>query len=97
MEQNIKKMLVAALLVAGAQSAFAAGPSNPDADPPRWYVEDVTPQARYLTLKKEIGAAYQEALAECKAMRGAEKNSCLKEARATFNADMANAKAMSER
>jgi hypothetical protein len=63
-----------------------------DQDPARWTIEDTTPQAHYQTLKKEAGAAYQEALAECKRQYGSEKAGCLREARTNFQVDMENAK-----
>ncbi len=62
-------------------------------DPARWYREDATSQARMRTLQKEIGAALQEAKNACKKAPAAERNACLQEARATYQRDMAQAKA----
>ena len=81
----------------GASNALAAGEAAPAIDPPRWHSEDTTPQARYQTAKKEAGAAYQEALNDCRSLLGAEKTACVKEAQATFAADMAEAKKLLER
>ncbi|KFI06422.1 hypothetical protein [Massilia sp. BSC265] len=62
-------------------------------DPARWYREDATSQARLRTLQKEIGAALQEARNACKRAPAAERNACMQEARATYQRDMAQAKA----
>jgi len=62
-------------------------------DPARWYREDATREARLRTLQKEIGAALQEARNACKKQPAAERNACLQEARATYQRDMAQAKA----
>jgi hypothetical protein len=60
-------------------------------DPARWYREDATEQARLRTLHKEIGAAHEEAKAACrKEASGA--RACLKQARATWQQDMAHAR-----
>jgi hypothetical protein len=60
-------------------------------DPARWHREDPSRQARLKILQKEIGAAYQEAKNACREGAAAERNSCLKEARATYEQDMKNA------
>ncbi|OON63623.1 hypothetical protein B0920_09760 [Massilia sp. KIM] len=62
-------------------------------DPARWYREDATRQARMRTLQKEIGAAFQEAQNACKKRPAAERSACMKEARATWQQDMAQARA----
>ena len=62
-------------------------------DPARWYRNDPTRAARLATLQKEIGAALQEARNACKKRPAAERSACLKEARATWQQDMAQAKA----
>ena len=61
-------------------------------DPARWTREDTTREARLRTLHKEMGAALQEAKNACKRVPAAERNSCLKQARATYQSDMAQAK-----
>ena len=65
-------------------------------DPARWYREDATRQAQLRTLHKEIGAALQEAKNACRKVAAAERNACLQEARATYQRDMAQAKAQVE-
>jgi len=62
-------------------------------DPARWYREDGTRQARLRTLKKEAGAALQEARNACKKAPSAERKSCEQEARATYQNDLAQAQA----
>ena len=62
-------------------------------DPARWYRDDPTRQAKMKTLSKEIGAALQEAQNACKKRPAAERSACMKEARATWQHDMEQAKA----
>lgn len=54
--------------------------------------ENQTAQSRYQTAKKEANAAYKEALADCRKMRGAERTTCMKEAKANLQNDLAEAK-----
>ncbi|RFP15869.1 MULTISPECIES: hypothetical protein [unclassified Duganella] len=60
-------------------------------DPPRWYQDDASPAEQLRTLRKEIGAALAEANLACKQGPAAERSACMKEARATYQHDMANA------
>lgn len=55
-------------------------------------IQSFTPQARYNLAKREANAAHAEALKECKALSGAERSSCTKDARATLQQDLAYAK-----
>ena len=84
----------AAVCTLAMHAGWAQAPdSNMQAgDPPRWYQEDTTPHARFQTLKKEIGAAYQEALVECKKAERVARAACMQEARAQFEQDMAGAR-----
>lgn len=54
-------------------------------DPPRWYRNDTEQQ----TLRKEIGAALQEAQNACRQQPASERKTCMQEARATWQRDMA--------
>ena len=96
-------LLALTLAMAPAQ-AQSSGDQNTDAatankqageiargDPSRWSVEDMSIQGRLRTLHKEIGAALQEAQSACRKVDRAERASCMKEARATYQRDMANA------
>lgn len=95
MEPTMKKLLLSVVLALATQSAFAVRVSSEQgADPARWYVEDATPQAKFQTMKKEVDAAYKEAMTECKAMPAADRGACMKDARAIFQADMASAKSV---
>lgn len=62
-------------------------------DPARWFREDPSAAASLRRLQKEIGAALQEAQGACRKLPAAERSSCMSEARATYNKDMAGAKA----
>ena len=84
-------ILASALLVMGA-SAFAQ--SEDDRELAKAAVPDSTPQQLYDSAIREAGGAYKEALRECKAMRGVERLSCTREAKATYDHDMAEARAL---
>ena len=62
-------------------------------DPPRWQQEDTTVAARLKTIRKETGAALQENLGACRALAAAERGACVRDARATYQQEMAGAKA----
>ena len=62
-------------------------------DPARWFREDATAAQRLRTVQKEIAAGLQEAQGNCKRMATAERASCLKEARAIYQKEMAGARA----
>ncbi|NRR28623.1 hypothetical protein HSX11_00175 [Oxalobacteraceae bacterium] len=91
------------VICASMQTAVAQSHTTPPAnaslqrqemaqgDPARWYREDSTAAAQLRTLQKEIGAALQEANIACKRMPANERGNCIKEARATYKQDMANA------
>ena len=77
---------------AGWAQGLAPDSNSRAGDPARWYQEDTTPRARFQTLKKEAGAAYQEALADCKRAERATRATCMREARALFEQDLAAAR-----
>jgi hypothetical protein len=60
--------------------------------PARWHQEDFTLAARLRTIRKEIAAGLQENLGVCKSGPAAERAACMKEARATYQLEMAGAK-----
>lgn len=61
-------------------------------DPQRWYREDATPSARLRTIQKEIAAGLQEAQGNCRRQPTAERAACLKDARATYQKEMSEAR-----
>lgn len=61
-------------------------------DPARWFREDASEQERLRTLHKEIGAAYAEAKAACREAAASDRAACLKQARDTWQQDLANAR-----
>jgi hypothetical protein len=61
-------------------------------DPARWYRDDATSAARLRTLRKEMGAALQQAQNACRRGPKAERAECLQAARATWQHDMASAR-----
>lgn len=85
-----RTFFLAALISVCAMPALAQ--DVPDIDPARWTKEDVTPQARYQTLKKEAGAAYRENTSQCKSLPVAERKACVAEAKRIRQDDLARAK-----
>lgn len=88
---HLLRAAVAGLCLSTLAPSWAQEAGAPLKDPPRWYVDDTSAQAQLRTLRKEIGAALREAQAECKRQPAAARNACMKEARATYRDDLANA------
>ena len=65
-------------------------------EPARWQREDTTLAARLRTIRNETAAGLQENLGVCKAGPAAQRAACTKEARATYQLEMAGAKARAE-
>lgn len=101
---TLTRILCACAVAGAAASAFAQEPApastdanvNPVAarqqaqeiakgDPARWYRDDPAHQ----TLRKELGAALQEAQNACRQAPAAERKSCLDKARATWQRETA--------
>jgi len=61
-------------------------------DPPRWYRNDSEQQ----TLRKEIGAALQEAQNACRQQPASERKACMQEARSAWQRDMAQLRPASQ-
>lgn len=82
---------VAALVAGGIAFLPAYAAADPEA---RQLTEDFSPQAQYRLATREAQAAYQDAVANCKTMKGADRTACMKEAHTNLQADLANAKKM---
>lgn len=54
-------------------------------------IEDVTPQQKYRTAIREAGGGYKEWLRECDHMPTADRGTCRRDAKATYDRDMAQA------
>jgi hypothetical protein len=91
-------LLLSGALCGAAQAQHNTPPANAQlqrheiakGDPARWYVADASPNGQRKTLRKEITAALQEAIIGCKKLSAGERTQCMKEARATYQHDMAN-------
>ena len=87
----------AGILIAGAAlfslNASAAGNAY-DRELASTAIPDVTPQQQYRSAIREAGGAYKESLRECAGLSGAEKSSCTREAKSTYDRDMADARAL---
>lgn len=68
-------------------------PDERPADPARWTQEDVTPEQKYETARKESVAAQQVALDLCKKMPQADQALCLAQTRLEYEKEMADIKA----
>jgi hypothetical protein len=95
-----RTILLGAVLAAGLCNAYAQV-TPPDiarqqkqeikrGDPARWYKADRTQKAEMATLRKEINAALREALESCQQAHAGPKSECVRDARATYQDDMAN-------
>lgn len=62
-------------------------------DPVRWRKDDGGSEAALKTVRKEVGAAYDEAKRACASGPAAERPACLQAARQTWQTDMKNAPA----
>jgi hypothetical protein len=89
MRKKSQGLALSLLLIAGAAVSAEDKLTRAEA---RQMVEDTTPQAQYNTSRREAYAAYQEALNECKKMRGTEKTACTKEAKGYLQSGLAEAK-----
>jgi len=65
-------------------------------DPQRWYVDDATRQEQLRTLRKEIGAARDEAQKQCRQLPASDRGACLKDADTTYQQDMARSEQLRE-
>jgi len=63
-------------------------------EPARWLKGDGTMQAQVATKRKEIGAALNEALNDCRQAAANERKGCVQQARETYTRDMANVNAL---
>jgi hypothetical protein len=68
-------------------------PDERPADPARWTQEDVTPEQKYETARKESVAAQQVALDLCKKMPQTDQALCLAQTRLEYEKEMADIKA----
>lgn len=59
-------------------------------DPARWYQADSTTPEQLRNLRKEIGAALQEATTACKRGPASERPACMREAQGNYKHDMDN-------
>jgi hypothetical protein len=99
MNMQLKPLWLSLFIAANAFAlhANAAEENVQYKDPPRWQVEDRTPQARFQSMKKENTNAYAQALNDCRALRGPAAGDCRKEARMNFDRDMQRAREMTSR
>lgn len=67
-------------------------PDERSADPARWSQEDVTPEQKFDTARKEAVAAQQIALDHCKSLPISDQALCLAQSKLEFEKEMADIK-----
>jgi hypothetical protein len=85
-------MVAVACILCASSAGASAAQNKHGSDPARWYKGDSTNAQRMQVLKKELNAAYAEQTAACKKKKSGKQSACLKEARANFQRDSANAR-----
>ena len=90
MELKRSAVLAVALLVTSV--GLNAAPAYFERSLERGAVEDVTPQQKYRSAIREAGGAYKESLRECAQLSGGDGRECVREAKLTYDRDMAAAK-----
>lgn len=96
MKQTVLALFSCLLVAASgfAMHAVAAEENVQKQDPARWHTEDTTPRARFNNMTKEVNAAYQQALNDCRSLRNRELTSCRREAKSNYTNDMQRARRM---
>ena len=87
--------VLAAIFVSAAALAQTATPNSPRSDEQslqRGAIEDTTPQQKYRSAIREAGGAYKESLRECAQARGAERLKCNRDAKLTYDRELAEAR-----
>ena len=75
----------------------SASPSSDDRSLERGAVADATPQQRYQSAIREAGGAYKESQRDCAALATPKRPACLREAKQTYERDMADARRLLSR
>lgn len=81
-----------AVLCALTAHVAPASPTTDNISLAKGAIEDVTPGQRYQTAIREAGGAYKAALRECQLSTGSDHRLCVREAKGTYDQDMAEAK-----
>ena len=82
-----------ALALLAATTIANASPASDENSLQRGASEDVTAQQKYRSAIREAGGAYKEALRECDQQSGVEsRRACTREAKATYDREMADAR-----
>lgn len=89
---SIGALLGATTIVGNAEKFVEpfAEPFAEPGEPARRYIAADTPARKYQTLMKEAGAAFKEALGECRA--AVDRRACERVAREIFRSDIAKAR-----
>jgi len=91
-KRNITYAMVMAAMLALSVSARDVAAQDYTESLARGAIEDVTPQQKYRTAIREAGGAYKEALRDCAIVESGQRKACQREAKATYDQDMARAR-----
>ena len=98
MKTALVKYLTTALVALAAYGVMANSANAQEAQYERSLREgareDVTPQQKYRSAIREAGGALKESMRDCNTMPGADRTNCAREAKATYERDMAEARAL---
>ena len=89
---SLSRMVAVACILCASSAGASAATNKHGSDPARWYKGDSSQAQRMQVLKKELNAAYAEQTSACKKRKSGKQSACLKEARANFQRDSANAR-----
>lgn len=90
-------ILALAATLSLATYSLQARPSSDDRSLERGAVADATPLQRYQSAIREAGGAYKESQRDCAALASRERPACLREAKQTYERDMADARRLLSR
>jgi len=84
-------IILAAMLTLSFSAPNASAKDDADSLA-RGAIADVTPQQKYRTAIREAGGAYKEAQRNCAVVDGSAQKACQREAKATYDQEMALAR-----
>lgn len=89
--------LALAAMLSLAPYGLHASPASDDRSLERGAVADATPQQRYQSAIREAGGAYKESQRDCATLATRERPACLRDAKQTYEQDMADARRLLSR
>jgi hypothetical protein len=90
--RNMKRAAVLATTLIFAATFAHATTASDTQSLDRGAIADVTPQQKYQSAIREAGGAYKESLRDCTQTASNDRQACVRDARNTYDHDMAQAK-----